>query len=71
MDQAPKPGSSSDMFRESICSVCDNRPDHRRKGSVLHNLTVLASDCWQRGTLPGAVIIVNRTTPQNTKRSRL
>ena len=71
MDQAPKPGLSSQMFRESICSACDNRPDHRRKVSVLHNLTVLASDCWHRGTLQGAVIIVNRTTPLNTMRSRL
>ena len=61
MDQAPKPGSSSDMFRESICSVCDNRPDHRLK----KEFTI------QGKANNGAVIIVNRTTPQNTKRSRL
>ncbi len=61
MDQAPKPVSSSDMFRESICSVCDNRPDHRLK----KEFTI------QVKPNKGAVIIVNRTTPQNTKRSRL
>ena len=61
MDQAPKPGSSSDMFRESICSVCYNRPDHRLK----KEFTI------QVKPNKGAVIIVNRTTPQNTKRSRL
>ena len=61
MDQAPKPGSSSDMFRESICSVCDNCPDYRLK----KEFTI------QVKPNKGAVIIVNRTTPQNTKRSRL
>ena len=61
MDQAPKPGSSSDMFRESICSVCDNRPDHRLK----KEFTI------QVKPNKGAMIIVNRTAPQNTKRSRL
>ena len=61
MDQAPKPGSSSDMFRESICSVCYNRPDHRLK----KEFTI------QVKPNKGAVIIVNRTTPLNTKRSRL
>ena len=50
MEQAPKPGSSSDIFSESICSVCDDRPDHLRKGSVLQNVTILGSDGWHSGT---------------------
>jgi len=38
MEQAAKPGSFSDIFSESICSDCDDRPDHLRKESVLHNV---------------------------------
>jgi len=57
MDQAPKPGSSSDMFRESICSVCYNRPDHRLK----KEFTI------QVKPNKGAVVIVNRATPPELK----